>query len=40
MNVTQLYVDSDRYGEPPANLLLDTVRSAVTDLVRRKLAAE
>ena len=39
MNVTQLYVDSDRYGEPPANLLLDTVRSAVTDLVRRKLAA-
>lgn len=36
--MTQLYVDRDRYGEPPANLLLETVRNAVTDLVRRKLA--
>jgi len=36
--VTQLYVDSDRYGEPPASLLVETVRNAVTDLVRRKLA--
>ena len=36
--MTQLYVDSDRYGEPPANLLLETVRNAVTDLLRRKLA--
>jgi PEP-utilising enzyme, mobile domain len=36
--VTQLYVDSDRYAEPPSSLLLETVRNAVTDLVRRKLA--
>jgi len=35
--MTQLYVDSDRYGEPPVNLLVETVRNAVTDLVRRKL---
>ncbi|MGA8708783.1 MAG: PEP-utilizing enzyme, partial [Steroidobacteraceae bacterium] len=31
-------MDSDRYGEPPANLLLETVRNAITDLLRRKLA--
>jgi phosphohistidine swiveling domain-containing protein len=32
----QLYVDEDRYGEAPPNLLVETVRNAVTNLVRRR----
>ncbi len=36
--MARLYVESDRYGEAPDNLLLETVRNAVTDLVRRRLA--
>lgn len=32
----KLYVDVDRYGDPPNNLLVEAVRSACLDLVRRK----
>jgi phosphohistidine swiveling domain-containing protein len=31
-----LYIDNDRYGTAPATLLLETVRNAVSDLVRSK----
>jgi phosphohistidine swiveling domain-containing protein len=37
--MSRLYVDEDRYGGTPANPLVDAMRSAVLDLVRRKLAA-
>src|SRR5713101_9009769 len=36
---TQLYTDEDRYAQPIPNLLVDTIRDSVRDLVRRKLAA-
>lgn len=32
----RLYADDDRYGEPPQNMLVEAVRSAVHDLVRRR----
>jgi phosphohistidine swiveling domain-containing protein len=34
--VKTLYVDEDRYGEAPSSVLVEAVRSAVTDLVRRR----
>jgi phosphohistidine swiveling domain-containing protein len=36
--MAKLYVDDDRYGGPPTNLLVETVLNAVRDLVRQKLA--
>jgi len=36
--MSKLYIDEDRYGEAPPNLLVETVRSAVTTLVRRRFA--
>jgi hypothetical protein len=36
--MSKLYIDEDRYGEAPPNLLVETVRSAVTNLVRRRFA--
>src|SRR5882757_2750863 len=38
-SMSKLYVDEDRYGEAPSNLLVETVRNAVTNLVRRRFAA-
>src|ERR1700704_879527 len=35
----KLYVDEDRYGATPANLLVETVRNAVTELARRRFDA-
>jgi phosphohistidine swiveling domain-containing protein len=32
----KLHVDEDRYGEAPPNLLVETVRNAVSNLVRRR----
>lgn len=32
----KLYVDDDRYGEPPQSMLVEAVRNSVTDLVRRR----
>src|SRR6266403_1683598 len=37
-SMSKLYVDEDRYGEAPPNLLVETVRNAVIDLVRRRFA--
>jgi phosphohistidine swiveling domain-containing protein len=35
--MAKLYVDEDRYGDSPSNLLVEAVRNACLDLVRRKL---
>jgi phosphohistidine swiveling domain-containing protein len=37
--MSKLYVDEDRYGEAPPSLLVETVRNAVTHLVRQRFAA-
>ena len=36
--MARLYVDEDRYGGTPGNLLVEAMRSAVLDLVRRRFA--
>jgi hypothetical protein len=36
--MTKLYIDSDRYGEAPASVLVEAVHNAVRDLVRRRFA--
>jgi hypothetical protein len=37
--MSKLYVDSDRYGDAPASVLVEAVHNAVRDLVRRRFAA-
>lgn len=35
--MSKLYIDDDRYGDPPASALVEAVHNAVKDLVRRRL---
>ena len=35
--MSKLYIDEDRYGDPPASVLVEAVHNAVKDLVRRRL---